>query len=90
MEFNCVSGKSDMSNAATTIDFLANMEKSSQIPELDLNSTDPLPEQDDTMGSVRTMEENTNEASTRFVPCFTPSLFHTNNHQFIHFLLALF
>nr|GMC77416.1 protein TIFY 10B-like [Ipomoea batatas] len=57
-------GKSDMSNAATTIDFLANMEKSSQIPELDLNSTDPLPEQDDTMGSVRTMEENTNEAST--------------------------
>nr|GMC78063.1 protein TIFY 10B-like [Ipomoea batatas] len=57
-------GKSDMSNAATTIDFLANMEKSSQIPELDLNSTDPLPEQDDAMGSVRTMEENTNEAST--------------------------
>ncbi|XP_031100870.1 protein TIFY 10A-like [Ipomoea triloba] len=57
-------GKSDMSNAATTIDFLANMEKSSQIPELDLNSTDPLPEQDDAMGSVRTMEENANEAST--------------------------
>lgn len=86
MEFICVSGKSDVSNATPTIDFLANMEKPSQIPELDLNSTDPVPEQGDAMGAFRTMEENANEASTRFVPCLTASLFHPNNAQFIHFL----